>query len=78
MMSDATDLSPTKFAHLRGIEIAYVDEGEGTAVLFLHGYPFDKSMWAGQIAALRAAGFRAIAPDLRGLGETKSTVDIAS
>src|SRR5438094_9585033 len=77
-MSDAINLLPTKFAHLRGIEIGYVDDGEGTTVLFLHGYPFDKSMWAGQIAALRAAGFRAIVPDLRGLGETKSTVEIAS
>lgn len=77
-MSDATDLMPTKFATVRGIEIAYVAEGEGTAVLFLHGYPFDKSMWGGQVTALRADGLRAIAPDLRGLGETKSTDEIAS
>lgn len=35
-------------------------------------------MWSDQIEALAAAGFRAIAPDLRGLGETKSSSEIAT
>jgi 3-oxoadipate enol-lactonase len=47
-------------------------------VVLLHGYPFDNSMWSGQIEALAAAGFRAIAPDLRGLGETKSSSEVAT
>ena len=53
-----------------GTEIAFTEAGKGIPVVLLHGYPFDKSMWSGQIEALAAAGFRAIAPDLRGLGET--------
>ena len=47
-------------------------------MLLLHGFPFDKSMWADQVDALNAAGFRAIAPDLRRLGETKSTREISA
>lgn len=53
--------------------MAYACAGTGPAVLLLHGYPFDKSMWSGQIEILPAAGFRAIAPDLPGMGETKSS-----
>jgi pimeloyl-ACP methyl ester carboxylesterase len=55
---------------LPGIEMAYDDAGTGTAVVLLHGFPFDRSMWREQIDFLSANGFRAIAPDLRGLGES--------
>lgn len=37
-----------------------------TAVLFIHGFPFDRSMWRHQVAAL--SRWRCIAPDLRGAG----------
>lgn len=58
--------------------MSYVDSGQGTAVLFLHGFPFDKSMWREQVEALNAAGFRSIGPDMRGLGETKSTAEVST
>jgi 3-oxoadipate enol-lactonase len=54
---------------LQGIEMAYDEVGAGAAVVLLHGYPFNRSMWSEQVAAL-SPGFRVIAPDLRGLGET--------
>lgn len=63
---------------MRGNEIAFTEAGKGIPLVLLHGYPFDKSMWSGQIEGLAAAGFRAIAPDLRGLGETKSSIEIAT
>lgn len=72
------DSSRTQFAAVRGVEMAYFDAGEGPVVLLLHGFPFDKSMWAEQADALTAAGFRIIAPDLRGLGETKPTDEIST
>ena len=57
-------------ARVRGIEMAYDDTGgTGTALVLLHGFPFDRSMWRGQAAAL-GGEFRVVAPDLRGLGET--------
>lgn len=59
-------------ARVRGIELAYTDAGSGPAVVFLHGFPFDRSMWSGQVERL-SASFRVIAPDLRGHGETTVT-----
>ncbi len=40
--------------------------GEGSPVLFVHGFPFDRTMWRHQLAAL--ARWKRIAPDLRGVG----------
>ncbi|HEX8353324.1 MAG TPA: alpha/beta fold hydrolase [Pyrinomonadaceae bacterium] len=57
---------------MRGIEMAYDDVGSGAAaVVLLHGFPFDRSMWREQTQALGGAS-RVIAPDLRGMGETPS------
>lgn len=53
---------------VHGVELAVSVEGEGPAVLFLHGYPLDRSLWAHQVATLK--GFRRIAPDLRGFGRS--------
>jgi pimeloyl-ACP methyl ester carboxylesterase len=77
-MPDSSAIQPMKFAHVRGLEMAYLDAGEGPTVLFLHGYPFDQSMWSEQIEAITTAGFRAIAPDLRSLGQTKSSSEVAT
>ena len=59
---------------MRGTEIAFIERGKGRPIVLLHGYPFDRSMWSEQLGALAAAGFRAIAPDLRGLGETEAPI----
>jgi 3-oxoadipate enol-lactonase len=56
-------------AVIQGIEIGYDDAGSGAAVVLLHGYPFNRSMWREQIEAL-APRFHMIAPDLRGHGES--------
>jgi pimeloyl-ACP methyl ester carboxylesterase len=58
-----------KVARVRGIEMAYDDEGRGPAVVLLHGFPFNRSMWREQVEALRAS-HRVVAPDMRGFGET--------
>ena len=56
-------------ARVRGIEVAYDDAGGGEALVLLHGFPFDRSMWGGQSEVL-SARWRVITPDLRGFGET--------
>ncbi|HEX8920737.1 MAG TPA: alpha/beta fold hydrolase [Pyrinomonadaceae bacterium] len=56
-------------ARVRGIEMAYTDDGSGAVVVLLHGYPFNRTMWREQSEALKAK-YRVITPDLRGLGET--------
>src|SRR3712207_9167550 len=53
-----------------GLRFHVVDEGTGTPVLLLHGFPDTSSLWRFQIPALVQAGFRTIAPDLRGRGTT--------
>ena len=57
-------------ARVRGIKMAFDDEGRGTPVVLLHGFPFDRSMWSEQARGLSAT-YRVIAPDLRGQGETE-------
>jgi pimeloyl-ACP methyl ester carboxylesterase len=53
-----------------GIELAVTEAGTGYAVLLLHGFPELGYSWRHQLPALAAEGFRAIAPDLRGYGES--------
>lgn len=48
---------------------AFDDVGDGSAILLLHGFPFNRSMWREQVDFLSAHGYRVVAPDLRGLGE---------
>jgi pimeloyl-ACP methyl ester carboxylesterase len=46
------------------------DEGDGIAIVLLHAFPCDSRMWGPQSAALRAAGFRVLVPDLPGFGRS--------
>ncbi|MGB7926375.1 MAG: alpha/beta fold hydrolase [Pyrinomonadaceae bacterium] len=62
---------------VRGIEIGYDDTGSGPAVVLLHGYPFNRSMWREQAEAL-SGSYRVITPDLRGHGETTATAEPAT
>ena len=49
-----------------GVRLHYVTAGDGPLVLLLHGFPDFWLTWRRQIPALRAAGFRVVAVDLRG------------
>jgi 3-oxoadipate enol-lactonase len=51
---------------VRGNATAVDVQGDGAAVLFIHGFPLDRTMWRHLIAPL--TGWRRIAPDLRGMG----------
>jgi pimeloyl-ACP methyl ester carboxylesterase len=53
-----------------GLSLRVVEEGTGPPVLLLHGFPDSADMWRHQIPVLAAAGFRVVAPDLRGFGES--------
>jgi pimeloyl-ACP methyl ester carboxylesterase len=54
-----------------GVSLSFVHEGiGGTPLLLVHGYPETKRIWWRNVAALAAAGFEVIAPDLRGVGES--------
>jgi pimeloyl-ACP methyl ester carboxylesterase len=53
-----------------GVMLALRVEGDGTPVVLLHGFPDSSQVWRNQIPVLAGAGFRVIAPDLRGLGKS--------
>ena len=57
-------------ALVNGINLAYDDAGSGPAVILIHGFPLCRKMWRPQWNKLPLAGFRVIAPDLRGFGES--------
>lgn len=54
-----------------GLRFYIVDEGAGTPVVLLHGFPDTSHLWRYLIPELVAAGYRAIAPDLRGRGKSE-------
>jgi pimeloyl-ACP methyl ester carboxylesterase len=60
---------------IKDINMAYDAAGEGPAVLLIHGFPLNRQMWQPQLLPLASAGFRAIAPDLRGFGQTEAPAD---
>ena len=67
-------------AGLNGVSIHVAEQGpaDGTAVLLLHGFPELWFSWRHQMAALAARGFRALAPDLRGYGDSSVPDDPAA
>jgi pimeloyl-ACP methyl ester carboxylesterase len=58
-----------------GISLHFVEQGEGPAVLFCHGFPAIWSCWKAQMEAVARAGFRAIALDMRGYGGSYAPVE---
>lgn len=66
----------THTARVNDTQLAYTDEGQGLAVVLLHGHGYDRSMWDAQIPVLVDQGWRVIAPDLRGFGDSEVTPGI--
>jgi pimeloyl-ACP methyl ester carboxylesterase len=61
-----------------GIDLAVAEQGDGLAVVLCHGFPELAYSWRHQMPALAAAGYRAIAPDLRGYGGSSIPDDVAA
>lgn len=55
--------------HVNGIELGYLDEGQGDPIVFLHAFPLNRTMWEPQVAAFSNC-YRVITIDLRGHGES--------
>ena len=66
-----------RFVDANGIRMHVAEAGTGFPVVLLHGWPELWYSWRHQLGALAAAGFRAIAPDMRGYGETDAPADPA-
>src|SRR5579863_987467 len=63
--------APThRFVETNGIRMHLAEQGSGPPVLLCHGFPESWYSWRHQLPALEAAGYRAVAPDMRGYGQT--------
>jgi pimeloyl-ACP methyl ester carboxylesterase len=78
----ATNASPEigtrRFVYVNGVRLHYVEAGDGPPVVLLHGFPEFWYSWRHQLPALAAAGFRAIAPDLRGYNQSDKPPGVES
>ncbi len=66
-----------RFVEANGIRLHIAEQGEGPLVLLCHGFPESWYSWRHQLAALAQAGFRAVAPDMRGYGQSEQPAEIA-
>ena len=65
-------------ATVSGVRLHYVEAGQGPLVLLLHGFPEFWYSWRNQLPALAAAGFRALAPDMRGYNTSDKPPGVGS
>lgn len=66
------------FADVNGVRLHYVEAGTGPLVLLLHGFPEFWYAWRRQILPLAAAGFRVVAPDMRGFNLSDKPEGVAA
>ena len=59
-----------------GIRMHVAEQGAGPLVILCHGFPESWYSWRHQLAALAAAGYHAVAPDMRGYGHTDAPAEI--
>jgi pimeloyl-ACP methyl ester carboxylesterase len=64
------------FVQTNGIRMAVYEQGQGEPVIFLHGFPELAFSWRFQLPAIAAAGFRAVAVDQRGYGQSSVPPDV--
>lgn len=80
-MHQRTDTLPParhRTVEVPGGRIHAVEQGTGPLVLLLHGFPQTWRSWRHQLPALAAAGFRAVAVDVRGYGRSSKPADVAA
>ncbi len=63
---------------VNGITLRVTEAGDGPLVLFCHGWPELAYSWRHQLAALAAAGFHAVAPDMRGYGGSSAPAEVSA
>jgi pimeloyl-ACP methyl ester carboxylesterase len=64
-----------RFIQVNGLRMRIAEMGEGPLILLAHGWPESWYSWRHQFAALANAGYRVVAPDMRGYGETDAPTE---
>jgi pimeloyl-ACP methyl ester carboxylesterase len=67
----------TELIEANGLTFYVRDEGSGTPVILLHGFPDTGDLWRNQVPALVKGGFRTIVPDMRGRGRSSKPEAVA-
>jgi haloalkane dehalogenase len=70
----STQEQPKRFAEVHGKKMAFVEEGSGPPVVFLHGNPTSSYIWRNCPSSAPHA--RCIAPDLLGMGDSEKAEDL--
>jgi epoxide hydrolase A/B len=65
-----------RFVETNGIRMHLAEQGDGPLVVLCHGFPESWYSWRHQLPALAAAGYRAVAPDQRGYGQTDRPAEV--
>jgi pimeloyl-ACP methyl ester carboxylesterase len=73
-MTKSSELTERDIA-TNGISLHVTEQGEGPAVVFCHGFPDTARTWRQQMSAVASAGYRALAPDMRGYGRSSAPAD---
>jgi epoxide hydrolase A/B len=70
MSTRAQTLLSHRLVETNGIRMRIAEQGAGPTVVLCHGFPESWYSWRHQLPALAAAGYHAVAPDMRGYGGT--------
>jgi pimeloyl-ACP methyl ester carboxylesterase len=65
-----------RFVQVNGIKMHIAEQGEGPLILLAHGFPELWYSWRHVLPVLAAAGYHAVAPDMRGYGQTDAPPNI--
>lgn len=68
LFSSSAEAGEVRRITVHGVNLAVDQAGDGPALLLIHGYPLNRKLWRHQLGAF--PGWRTIAPDLRGMGES--------
>jgi epoxide hydrolase A/B len=69
---------PERRIAANGIELNVLDEGDGPLVVLCHGFPELAYSWRHQVPALVEAGYRVLAPDMRGYGKSSAPAEVGA
>ena len=76
MTSTPPDAPTLRELSVNGIRLRVAEQGQGPLLLFCHGWPESWYSWRAQMAAAAAAGWRAVAPDMRGYGGSEAPAEV--
>lgn len=73
--SAASEGPVLKYVQANGVRFAYLEQGSGPVVMFMHGFPDNAWTYRKQMQAFADGGYRAVAPFLRGYAPTEIPAD---